>query len=309
MYNLYQEKCDSEDKIPVKFWVYDNIFSKEYNLGFHRPKKDICTFCDAFSKLSVEKKEEKKEEHESHLMRKQQARQQKQTDKERSISEEKVKVVNFDLQKVLITPKMFVSDAYYSRKLSTYNFTTYDLATRCVQCFVWNETEAKRGSYEISTCIYMYNKNAGKMNEIIYYSDSCTGQQRILQFCIMCLYCVTNLPINTITHNYFERGHSQMEGDSVHATIENATKRMEIYSPDDWVSAIKTAKQTQPKYDVIEIKHPMILDFKECVSSVVSNRRKDKNGETVFWNKIHSFQYRKACPDIIFFKYNFDEWQ
>jgi hypothetical protein len=74
-----------------------------------------------------------------------------------------------------------------------------------------------------------------------------------------------------------------MEGDSVHS-IENATKRMNIYSSNDWVGAIKTAEQTQPKYDVIEIKHPMILNFKECVSSVVSNRRKDENGETVFWN-------------------------
>ena len=33
-----------------------------------------------------------------------------------------------------------------------------------------------------------------------------------------------------------------MEGDSVHATIENATERIEVYSPEDWVAAIKTAK-------------------------------------------------------------------
>ena len=48
--------------------------------------------------------------------------------------------------------------------------------------------------------------------------------------------------IDKITHNYFERDHSYMEGDSVHATIENATKRIEVYSPEDWVAAIKTAK-------------------------------------------------------------------
>ena len=50
----------------------------------------------------------------------------------------------------------------------------------------------------------------------------------------------------------------------------------------------------------------MILDFKECASSVVSNIRKDVNGDTVQWNKIHSFQYRKACHDTILLKYNFD---
>ena len=37
--------------------------------------------------------------------------------------------------------KMSVSDAYYRRKLLNYNITTYDLSTRCVKCFVWNETE------------------------------------------------------------------------------------------------------------------------------------------------------------------------
>ena len=35
-------KCHLVCKSPVKFWAYDNIFSREYNLGFHRPKKDIC---------------------------------------------------------------------------------------------------------------------------------------------------------------------------------------------------------------------------------------------------------------------------
>lgn len=248
-----------------------------------------------------------KNEHLKHLERKQNARNQKKEDKERALKDKNIVAVNFDLQKVLITPKMFVSDAYYSRKLSTYNFTTHDLASRNVQCYLWHETEAKRGSCEISTCLNMHNREMGDKDEIIYYSDSCTGQQRNLQFCIMCLLCVTNFPIKVITHNYFERGHSQMEGDSVHAAIENSTKRLEIYSPDDWILGIKNAKQTSPKYAVHEIKHSIILDFKECVSSVVSNRKKDTNGDLVHWNRIHSFQYKKECPNIIFFKYDFKD--
>lgn len=228
--------------------------------------------------MTQEEKDDRKNEHLKHLERKQNARNQKKEDKERALKDKNIVAVNFDLQKVLITPKMFVSDAYYSRKLSTYNFTTYDLASSNVQCYVWNETEAKRGSCEISTCLYMHNREIGDKDEIIYYSDSCTGQQRNLQFCIMCLLCVTNFPIKVITHNFFERGYSQMEGDSVHAAIENSTKRLEMYSPDDWILGIKNAKQTSPKYAVHEIKHSMILDFKECVSSVVSNRKKTQMG-------------------------------
>lgn len=106
----------------------------------------------------------------------------------------------------------------------TYSFTTYDLNSKNVDCYVWDESQAKRGSCEIATCLLKHNRSAGEKDEVIYYSDSCTGQQKNIQFCTMFLYSVTNLPIETITHNYFERGHSQMEGDSVDTTIENATK-------------------------------------------------------------------------------------
>lgn len=122
--------------------------------------------------------------------------------------------------------------------VETYNFTTYDLNSGNVDCNVWDESQAKRGSCEIATCLLKHNRSAGEKDEVIYYSDSCIGQQRNIQFCTMVLYSVTNLPIETITHNYFERGHSQMEGDSVHTTIENATKRLEINSPKDWVLGI-----------------------------------------------------------------------
>ena len=54
-----------------------------------------------------------------------------------------------------------------------------------------------------------------------------------------------------------------MEGDSVHATIETSTKKLEIYSPSDWITAIKNAKRVDPRYAVKEIKSEMILTFKE----------------------------------------------
>ena len=307
MYDLYKEKCSADHIVPQKYWLYDHIFASEFNLGFHKPKKDICTFCDSYSKLSESEKKEQIEEHKEHLKRKEEAREQKNRDKQIAIENDEVKVLNFDLQKVLITPKLFVTDAYYSRKLATYNLTIYDMKSKGVVCNVWWETEAKRGSCEIATCLYVYNKDAGAKDEIIYYSDSCTGQQRNLPFCIMCLYSVTNLPVKIITHNYFEREHSQMEGDSVHATIECATKRSEIYSPSDWVYAIKNAKQKDPKYEVKEMTNNMVLDFKECANHVVTNRRKDDDGDIIKWNKIHSFQYRKDSPNRIYFKYEFSE--
>lgn len=42
--------------------------------------------------------------------------------------------------------------------------------------------------------------------------------------------------------------------------------------------------------------------FKECAQKVISNHRKDINGENVQWNKIHIFQKKKENPDTIDFK-------
>lgn len=191
--------------------------------------------------------------------------------------------------------------------VETYYFTIYDLNSRNVDCYVWDESQAKRGSCEIATCLLKHNMSASEKGEVIYYSDSCTGQQRNIQFCTMFLYSVTNLPIETITHNYFERGHSQMEGDSVYTKNENATKRLEIYSPKDWVLGNKNSNQNPPKYNVTEIRHDMIIDFKECAPSVISNKIKDINRQCERWNKIHSFQYRKESPHIIFFKNDYSD--
>lgn len=44
-------------------------------------------------------------EHEKHLERKQNATEQKAKDKMRSLTDKNIQVINFDLQKVLVTPK------------------------------------------------------------------------------------------------------------------------------------------------------------------------------------------------------------
>jgi hypothetical protein len=147
-------------------------------------------------------------------------------------------VINFDLEKVLISPKTEIGEPYYSRKLSAYNFTVLDVLSKEANCLIWYESIAKRGSNEIASFMNKYNKSVREVDELIYYSDSCTGQQRNLPFSTMCLYSVQNLPVKQITHHYFERGQSQMEGDSIHAIIEESTKKKEIFRPHDWMLAV-----------------------------------------------------------------------
>ena len=63
----------------------------------------------------------------------------------------------------------------------------------------------------------------------------------------MYLYAVQRLDIQSISHKYFIRGHTQNEGDAVHSIIErslrSAKKSGPIYVPDQYISIIRNAKK------------------------------------------------------------------
>lgn len=63
-------------------------------------------------------------------------------------SEEKKRTATFDLQATLYIPHAGDCQIYYSRKLSIFNFTIYD-SNGDGYCYVWDETEGKKGSSEI----------------------------------------------------------------------------------------------------------------------------------------------------------------
>ena len=67
------------------------------------------------------------------------------------------KHVTVDLQAVLQAPCGLVSQLYYKRKLSVYNFTVYSLGDGKGTCFIWDETEGGGGdpqkSLPASSCI------------------------------------------------------------------------------------------------------------------------------------------------------------
>ena len=88
--------------------------------------------------------------------------------------------VSFDLQKVLNAPQADISSFYYKRKISIYNFSIFDLVSKEAECFLWNETTAKRGANEISSCLYKYivNKNRQGITDFRFCSDNCGGLNR-----------------------------------------------------------------------------------------------------------------------------------
>lgn len=60
------------------------VFDTEFNLAFHTPKKDACKYCEWYQRLEDSEKESHKDDFDAHTLRKKQAREHKDNDKNES---------------------------------------------------------------------------------------------------------------------------------------------------------------------------------------------------------------------------------
>lgn len=83
-------------------------------------------------------------------------------------------------------------------------------------------------------CLYDFlNKLASKgVNEVNLWSDNCGGQNRNRIVYYMYLLAAKMFKMK-ISHHFMEKGHTQNEGNSVHALIEKTARGREVYSPDE----------------------------------------------------------------------------
>lgn len=155
MYNLYVKKMNELQKYTVSYEKYRKQFRK-YKLSFHKPKKDLCKRCVTYAEMNAEEKIVNEEQQKKHLKRKDLARLSRDADKEAAQNDPHTLAFNFDLEAVLNTPKGAAGLFFYLRKLALYNLTVYNLGNQDVDAYLWDETQGKRGSIEIATCIFKY---------------------------------------------------------------------------------------------------------------------------------------------------------
>jgi hypothetical protein len=164
---------------PCRLNVYRDIFCNEYNLSFHKPKKDQCLLCNVYNekKLRGETTEQDEKEYSDHQASKQSSRNEQTKGKARAKTDKTFVAATFDLEAVLPTPRSNVGDVYYKRCLSTYNLSFYSLRNQKGTRYIWDETNSGRGASDIGSCILLsINSIAEKnpnMKEITFYSDTC----------------------------------------------------------------------------------------------------------------------------------------
>lgn len=318
IYRDYVKQCEEKREASANYTMFNRIFNDNFNIAFYQPKKDQCEDCVAYGNATGEDKNRLKPKYDNHLKEKELSRIEKANDKKKAEDKGSIIVAIYDLQAVMPCPRGDVSNFYYVSKLNTFNFTIYETNNKNALCYVWHEGEANRGATEIGTCVLEYLKSLRRNGtsedklDIIFYSDNCCGQQKNKFIISMYMYAVSTLDyISSITHKFLIKGHTQNEGDSVHSVIEKSiTKTLKsgpIYTPDQYISIIRTAKKKGPPYKVIEMDHKSFYDIKSLASDVGNNFNKNTDNESVKMTNIKILKVKDDHKGFFFYKTSYDD--
>lgn len=106
------------------------------------------------------------------------------------------------------------------------------------------------------------------ISHVITYSDTRASQNRSQFITSLVIYVVQTFPnIHIIDMKFMESGHSYLEVDSMHATIEQRRRHWLVYAPGEMRAVIEGARQKKDPYTVlvfndekIKLKMASILD-------------------------------------------------
>ena len=293
---LYREYCSKATEAgiePINRVTFVEIFN-DLNLSLFSPKKDQCDICCAHESGNYST-----EEYELHQCRKELARLEKQKDKV-----EKKNVFTMDLESVLLAPRLQASALYYKTKLCVHNFTIFDLKTKQGTCFVWHEGEGGLSANEFCTIVCKFVEDLATLegDEVIIWSDGCTYQNRNATLANGLLSVAMKKKI-IICQKFLVRGHTQMECDSMHSTIERRLRNCRVYVPADYVGVFEDARISPAPYTVHYIDHTFFNNY-STLNYYRSIRPGTKTGDPVVTD-IVGLCYK---PDgTVLFKLSFDE--
>ncbi|XP_050993142.1 uncharacterized protein LOC127182077 [Labeo rohita] len=217
------------------------------------PKKDQCNICCAFKTGNLPD-----DEWQHHLLQKEEARAEKLSDKNKASNN--TMVLCMDLQALLLCPKLKASALYYKTKLAVHNFTVYNMLTHSATCYVWHEGEGSLSASEFASCIVNYLSAHTEPDTFILWSDGCGYQNRnaVLSNALLQFSMKKN---KVVIQKYLEKGHTQMECDSVHSVIERRLRDQDVYLPAEYVNLMKKARVKPHPYEVKYIDHTFFQDF------------------------------------------------
>lgn len=297
LYCEYVRFCENkEEREPFSTKIFYEQFN-ENKLSLFRPRKDQCDVCVSHKAGNMTD-----DDYLRHINRKNRARQEKEYDKENATH-----IFTVDMQSVLLCPMLKASSIYYKKKLVVHNYTIYNLKTNDGFCFLWHEGEGGVTSNEFATILYDFIENKSDVkpgDEVIIYSDGCGYQNRNVTLTNALLHLAKKKEI-TLIQKYLVPGHTQMECDSMHSTIERKLRNQEIYTPAGYLSACKSARRNPKPYLVEYLRHTYFKNYAK-LSFFTSIRPGVRVGDATV-NNLCALKYTNE--GLLFFKTNFnDDW-
>jgi hypothetical protein len=230
LYRLYVDYSQPRNDPVTSRKLFEDVLLQE-NIGIFQPKKDACDICSAHKVGNLSDVEYKK-----HTELKEMARKEKNSDKE-AAQKGTIHAITADLQAVKLCPFLNASALYFKTKLAVHNFSVYNLRNNKATCYWFDETacDLKSSTYATFFVDYVTKLLDDDSKDVVIFSDGCTAQNRnsVVSNALLRLAMARNV---TITQKYLEKGHTQMEVDSVHSVIERKMKNREIFLPTQYAT-------------------------------------------------------------------------
>nr|CAH7753409.1 unnamed protein product [Callosobruchus chinensis] len=324
MYRLYLEECNERgfgSENIAKEWLYAEIFNYEYNYSFKSPDNDTCDLCDQLQLQireaeSLDSRKKLQADYDQHLADSTNRYKMKSEDKKKSKENLLQKrVVMIDLQKCLPTPELHNSQSFYSLKLWTYNLTIQDATHDNSFCMMWDEGVAGRGGNEVASCLIKWVEQniSEEVKEITIWSDNCPSQNRNILMVMGYFYILRMKPnVTVVNHKFLARGHTHLEADAVHSTIERERKKLpqfKIITPWDWQQMVRLCG-TKKQFTVVDMECSDFKDFKHLFDGSTApyiNKKKDAAGNDFLISLAVHLQVRRSNPGILYYKTDFSD--
>ena len=263
--------------------TYSKIYKTEFNVGIEPPKSETCNYCDS-KDIELESLDQIKD---AVRIREIALGKKIHTDTAEAVHEfRKVYEVDSDssltaiaigLQSDLPIPYLTTGlkcarGFQYTRKLSTYNLCIHNLKSKVVYFYIWNETEARKGSSEIASCLLHYVENfvSDNIKKLVIFSDNCRVQYKNINIVLYYLRLIQRERFQFVQHYYTVPGHSFLPCNEDFDILQHSLIDQNIYSTAHYIELIKNCS-THNIFYVIEMKNDSFFDF-DCLHKGVARQ-------------------------------------
>lgn len=300
LYNMFADyfKQKTSTSLKMKYSTYFKYFSQKTNFAFRRPQTDVCDFCTKCEiKLAADPEDSCKLEYLLHKKKVEKYNEMKKTILDKTRTNKKCIVFEFDYGQNVPIPKLNVTSQFYKRLLWLYMFNVHvhNDGSSFMYCFI--ESQAKKDANSVASFLYdCFQKKLGdypEATEVIFLSDNAGGQNKNKTMSAFCSWLARIFNVS-ILHLFPVRGHSYSQCDRNFGLFKGFIKKKAVITTaKPYLEAMVLCKKTNPFQVLFD--GNVMKDWGTLLSEYCFKNPQSKT--TAF--KIQSFVQLKYKPDGI----------